>query len=946
MNLIQMSLSAAALIAAITILRAIFLYRLPKRTFMVLWGLVLLRLLIPVSIPSDFSVYSWAARSGAGLSAAEVKEISSPPVPSAVDPAENFIEPVAPPEVPSVPERAPVSPWLVVWGIGFALSAGFFLAAYLRMTCLFRAASPVVGNAFLQNWLKSHPLRRRLSIRRCEFISAPLSYGLFRPVILLPELADRDDPRTLDYILTHEYAHIRHFDILWKAAMILALCIHWFNPLVWVMFLLFNRDIELVCDETVLKIFGEKNKSAYAHVLIDMEIQKNGLTPICNHFNKNGIEERIVAIMNMKKKSFLTVVFALLLMGGFAVVFATSEREKPVAESRSVESEYASDAAEGGVIEDPSVTAADFSAEDIAMLNALRFAGYASATVSEFQKRVRETTDTPAYQDLLARLFRSDALYERIDLDETASFAFEILEPLTGKDWRAKRFNRSFATQYPEASDNALIEVTLTLEVRDADALTVGEYDAARAGTIAALNDVFRNKTSEALRDDALMREVIRSEIVKIKERYDSEKLLVSVEFAYRPLSGSGDGDAGGRNETQAQEKRMYPNASREDYRSLLTLKTADYQDTRLNDFNRRLLSWANEDDDRAGRINEDISANDFVVSLSGDELSFLKWTVFLSGLENAEAVKALRRGAPVGRVVVPIELPSKSIGEEDLGEAEGACREIALFYRFAYQVADGDAVTVRERDRAVERVVSEIARIWNDLPAEAISAMSERELFLKFSTAMAESGDKKITFALIEDQFGLGKPEAHRDERTLPALRISVDSAAADFLPSGRDGELRANYDPEVYTVEINERNGSASVRIFSKIGDNRSEPVRLYIPTRYQENVLLAVKNASVDLTEVFSRSNVAAVFENSNIDFRRPFKGSLSAELIASSVNFSSAADYRTADIELMAAANGTVEVPEFFEKAGNRAVYFGGADGRIVMTLDGDSVAAFE
>lgn len=102
------------------------------------------------------------------------------------------------------------------------------------------------------------------------------------------------------------------------------LCAHWFNPFVWVMYVLANRDIELSCDETVVQEFGETMKSAYAMTLIGMEEKKNGITPLCNNFNKNAIEERIICIMKIKKVTRLSIITAIMLVVGTATAFASS----------------------------------------------------------------------------------------------------------------------------------------------------------------------------------------------------------------------------------------------------------------------------------------------------------------------------------------------------------------------------------------------------------------------------------------------------------------------------------------------------------------------------------------------------------------------------------------------------------------------------------------------
>jgi len=163
-----------------------------------------------------------------------------------------------------------------------------------------------------------------VQIRQSDRIKAPLTYGVFRPVILLPKKTDWTDETKLRYILTHEFTHIRRFDTLTKLVLTTAVCVHWFNPLVWVMYVLANRDIELSCDETVVRTFGETMKSAYALTLIGLEEKKSRLTPFANNFSKYAIEERINAIMKMKKSSLVGIILALALVVGTVTVFATS----------------------------------------------------------------------------------------------------------------------------------------------------------------------------------------------------------------------------------------------------------------------------------------------------------------------------------------------------------------------------------------------------------------------------------------------------------------------------------------------------------------------------------------------------------------------------------------------------------------------------------------------
>ena len=107
-------------------------------------------------------------------------------------------------------------------------------------------------------------------------ISSPLTFGVLRPVILVPKKTDWTDETALRYVLEHEFVHIQRFDVLSKLLLIAAVCVHRFNLLVWVMYVLANRDLELSCDETVLRRFGGDVRAAYARVLIRMEAARGG----------------------------------------------------------------------------------------------------------------------------------------------------------------------------------------------------------------------------------------------------------------------------------------------------------------------------------------------------------------------------------------------------------------------------------------------------------------------------------------------------------------------------------------------------------------------------------------------------------------------------------------------------------------------------------------------
>jgi len=186
----------------------------------------------------------------------------------------------------------------------------------------FRFSLPV-EDAFVTNWMKQNVLNRTLQIRYSDRVGAPLTYGILRPVILLPADIVWDDKNQMQHILNHELVHIKRFDVLVKLFLTVAVCIHWFNPLVWVMYVLTNRDIEISCDEKVVWELGTEKKKAYALTLIGFEERKSSHMPLCNNFSKNAMEERIGAIMRTRKVTIVGIVLAAFLIFSATVVFAS-----------------------------------------------------------------------------------------------------------------------------------------------------------------------------------------------------------------------------------------------------------------------------------------------------------------------------------------------------------------------------------------------------------------------------------------------------------------------------------------------------------------------------------------------------------------------------------------------------------------------------------------------
>lgn len=313
MSLAQMSLSGGAFVLFIVVVRALALYRLPKGAFVALWEMAALRLLLPFSIPLPRSVFTPVRQLPVGgehlaVGGASTSGISAAGLaagtPVSVGTASGAVLPM-------------------VWLAGAAAMGACFTVCYVRARRRFRCSGPD-DTPTVRRWLAGRTLRRPLQVRQSALVSAPLTYGILRPVILLPEDMERGDEAALNDILTHEYIHIRRFDAVAKLVFAGVLCVHWFNPLAWILYILANRDLELSCDEAVLNTLSGREKASYALTLINMEETRSRGFSLYSHFSKLAIEERIEAIMKYKKRTFLAAFLAAALVMGAATAFATS----------------------------------------------------------------------------------------------------------------------------------------------------------------------------------------------------------------------------------------------------------------------------------------------------------------------------------------------------------------------------------------------------------------------------------------------------------------------------------------------------------------------------------------------------------------------------------------------------------------------------------------------
>lgn len=309
MGLLQRSIWAGALIVCTLLLRKKASRKLPKWTFLCLWRVAVLRLLLPFVLPVENVFFSrkvttviWSAQKGEGHMGGGGEALG----------LSNMMLRYAGP----------------VWLLGMCLLAVYFIVGYSKMYFQLREAMPLAEYAANDTIVAEicPKLTGKVTVKIWDRIAAPITYGIFRPQIILPKAMDFKDRDLLYCVCRHEEIHIKRMDNLWKLLLILSLCLHWFNPFVLLMYFAMNHDMEIACDEGVISSMGEKDRQKYAMTLVMFAEIQSSFPSICSGFGQSAVSERIKEIMNYKKITKIgSLCAALILMGSMAVFVSAKE---------------------------------------------------------------------------------------------------------------------------------------------------------------------------------------------------------------------------------------------------------------------------------------------------------------------------------------------------------------------------------------------------------------------------------------------------------------------------------------------------------------------------------------------------------------------------------------------------------------------------------------------
>ena len=363
-KIVEMSLMGSVVIL-ITILARFLLRKRSKRFIMILWAVVAIRLLLPINIESGISVFNYLPRmTQTDTVTAEVQESVLPDCVDAhtvttdavshysqdgirtVEPINNAGTEMTVVNAASAKELPDIRTVLaIVWLIGTAVITGYCSVRYIGLKRKLKDATRIGKNIY-----------------ESEKVKAPFVFGLFVPRIYLPDVLDNNER---EYILKHERTHIKHGDWIRKLVGMAVVAVHWFNPLVWLAYVFFERDIEMSCDESVVANMGDDVKQAYTMTLVTYARKNNTkrylVTPLGfskNSFSKTEVTNRVKNILNFKEGHKITAVVitaALFFVGAACSLNAEEKNEKTteVSETIVVSSEVTENVSEYGVNHTP-----------------------------------------------------------------------------------------------------------------------------------------------------------------------------------------------------------------------------------------------------------------------------------------------------------------------------------------------------------------------------------------------------------------------------------------------------------------------------------------------------------------------------------------------------------------------------------------------------------------
>lgn len=304
LKILNMSITASWLVIAVIVMR-LLLKKVPKWIMVFMWGLTGIRLVCPFYLVSVFSLIP-----SSETIPGDILYMDTPAIHSGVETFNSVVNPILSESLaPSV--GASVNPMQVIafvssiiWIVGVAVMLVYTAVSYLKIHKKVKEAIPFKEN-----------------IRVCDHVDTPFILGMVRPRIYLPSAMSEQD---MEYVIAHEKAHLKRHDHWWKPLGFLLLTIYWFNPVLWIAYILLCRDIEFACDEKVIRNMGTENKKQYSDAIINCSVPRRMITACPLAFGEVSVAGRVKFVLNYRKPAVWIVVTGIISCIIVAICFLTN----------------------------------------------------------------------------------------------------------------------------------------------------------------------------------------------------------------------------------------------------------------------------------------------------------------------------------------------------------------------------------------------------------------------------------------------------------------------------------------------------------------------------------------------------------------------------------------------------------------------------------------------
>lgn len=306
LNIVNMSMTASWIILAVLFLRLIF-HKAPKSYRILLWGLVAIRLICPISLESIFSLVP-----NTSIISNEMLNHTEETMQHGFEGSQLIIYQGGTTNTIPNTTSSQVFDWtsicMGIWLVGMILMATYCIYSYVKL--------------FEQT---KESIHLEKNIYMCDRIQSPFILGFIKPKIYVPAIMNDIQE---EIILEHEYTHIKHKDYFWKPLGYLILTIHWFNPLVWISYHMLCKDIELACDEKVIQDKSLEEKKLYSNTLLDFSTRRYSIMLCPVAFGEISVKERINAVLHYKKPTVWIIVGCILVSIILSITLMTNPKTK------------------------------------------------------------------------------------------------------------------------------------------------------------------------------------------------------------------------------------------------------------------------------------------------------------------------------------------------------------------------------------------------------------------------------------------------------------------------------------------------------------------------------------------------------------------------------------------------------------------------------------------